>query len=93
MPHPGKLSDLEERILFALWKLGGIGKNAIQEERLKTGLAIEASSQIWMSELENLRKQGFLEANSMDGRNVVSLTPLGLSILRQIEEDRLQELK
>jgi len=93
MPPKGTLSDLEERILLALWKLRGIGKNTINERILKADLAAESESEGWMEKIRSLNNQGFLEMGNVDGQNSFSLTALGLAILRRIEEDRLQELK
>lgn len=93
MPPKGTLSDLEERILLALWKLRGIGKNTINERILKADLAAESESEGWMERIRSLNNQGFLEMGNVDGQNSFSLTALGLAILRRIEEDRLQELK
>jgi len=93
MPPQATLSDLEERILLALWKLRGIGKNTINERILKADLAAESESEGWMEKIRSLNNQGFLEMGNVDGQNSFSLTALGLAILRRIEEDRLQELK
>ena len=93
MPPQATLSDLEERILLALWKLRGIGKNTINERILKADLAAESESEGWMERIRSLNNQGFLEMGNVDGQNSFSLTALGLAILRRIEEDRLQELK
>lgn len=93
MPFPEGISELQERILLSLWKLKGIGKNAIDEETLRNELSTEPLQGNWTNELESLQKQEFLQAANKDGRNSISLTPLGLAILRKIEEDRLQELK
>ncbi len=93
MPPPEDISELEERILHTLWRLGGIGKNLIREATLRSTLSGEALSQSWTDEINNLQKQGFLQRDIIDGHDSLSLTPLGLSLLRKIEEDRLQELK
>ena len=92
MPQPEGLSDLEERILLAVWKLGGVGKNAVDENKLRTELANETPQNL-AGAIETLRNQGFLEATNLHDRTLISLTPLGLAILRKLEEDRLQELK
>ncbi len=92
MPQPEGLSDLEERMLLALWKLRGIGKNAVDESSLRAELEIEMPQNL-EDAIETLRQQGFLERGSVHDRTRLSLTPLGLAILRKLEEDRLQELK
>jgi len=92
MPQTNSLSDLEERILLAIWKLRGIGKNAVDESRLQTELTNETPQNL-SGAIEKLRNQGFLERTSLHDRMLLSLTPLGLAILRKVEEDRLQELK
>jgi Mn-dependent DtxR family transcriptional regulator len=93
MRPPEELSDVEESILLALWKLRGFGGNPVREDAVKAGLAMEIQPQSWAEKVANLHRRGFLETATKDGHNVVSLTPLGFSILRKIEEDRLQELK
>jgi hypothetical protein len=93
MSSINKLTESEERILLALWKLKGIGKNHIREDSLKADLAAGASDEHLTNEIMNMQSQGFLETVTVDEQNTISLTPLGLAILRQIEEDKLQELK
>lgn len=93
MSSINKLTESEERILLALWKMKGIGKNHIREESLKADPAVGNSDDHWTNEIVNLQNQGFLETVTVDEQNTISLTPLGLAILRQIEEDKLQELK
>jgi hypothetical protein len=93
MPSPDGISELQERILLVLWKLKGIGANLVDEEILRTALSAEQLQGNWESELGSLQEQGFLQAANKDEKNFISLTPLGLAILRKIEEDKLQELK
>jgi len=93
MPFPEGISEVQERILQGLWKLKGIGNNPIEEETLRKGLTAEPHQGNWTNQVESLHKQGFLLAASKDGRNCLALTPLGVAILRKIEEDRLQELE
>lgn len=93
MPSINKLTEFEEEILLALWKLKGIGKSHVKEDSLKSDLAVGPSDDHWAEEITNLRNQGFLQTAFLNGQNAISLTPFGLSILRQIEEDKLQELK
>jgi hypothetical protein len=94
MPNmpPQALSDLGEQILLTLWRLRGIGNKFVKQENLRADLAVD-SDQTWVGEIANLQTEGFLTSTNLDGQDVVSLTPLGLAILRQIEEDKLQELK
>lgn len=93
MPSINNLTESGERILVALWKLKGIGKNHIREESLKADPAVGSSDDHWKDEIANLQNQGFLETVTVDNHHTISLTALGLAILRQIEEDKLQELK
>jgi hypothetical protein len=93
MPSIDKLTEFGERVLLALWRLKGIGENHIREDSLGTDPAVAASVEHLANEIANLRNQGFLETVALDDHNAISLTPLGLAILRQIEEDKLQELK
>jgi len=92
MPQPDALPDLEQRILFALWKLRGIGKNTVEENRLLDEMKNEPPEAL-NAAVETLVIQGFLERNHGSDIRLLSLTPLGLAILRKLEEDRLQELK
>ncbi len=92
MPSSEMLSELEEKILLAVWKLKGIGKNMVMEEAVKADLAEEGAYHEWSKWIANLRRQEFLETSNLDGRTAFSLTSLGLSILRRLEEDRLQEI-
>ncbi len=94
MPNmpPQALSDLGEQILLTLWRLRGIGNKFVKQENLRADLAVD-SDQTWVGEIANLQTEGFLTSTNLDGQDAVSLTPLGLAILRQIEEDKLQELK
>lgn len=93
MPSISTLTESEERILLVLWKMKGVGKNRVMEDSLKSDPSLATSGDLLTSEIVNLQNQGFLETVPADDHNTVSLTPLGLAILRQIEEDRLQELK
>lgn len=93
MPPDSILTELGERILLALWKMKGIGRSGIKEEILRAELATEGSSQGLSEEIASLYAQGFLQATLTEGASVISLTALGLAVLRQIEEDKLQELK
>jgi len=93
MSSSSTLSELEERILLTLWKLKGIGKGHVREDVLRTDTTLEAADDLLKDEIEKLRTRGFLETAIAGDHNAISLTPLGLAILRQIEEDKLQELK
>ena len=91
MAQNDRLPNIREQILLTLWKLKAIGKTTIKEETLRAEMGAETTETL-TSEIEQLHKQGFLEKNSSNGVTL-SLTALGLSILRQVEEDHLQELK
>ena len=90
MPPEG-LSALAERILAALWKLDALGDRSVSERKVKTELAI-AQDEL-TAETQKLQAHGFLSRLKVDEEVSLSLTPLGIAILRQIEEDHLQELK
>lgn len=92
MPQPESLSDAQEKILLAIWKLKGVSRNGVDEDGLRAELADETPQNL-ADAIETLRNQGFLEVTIVDGRSILSMTPLGLAILRKLEEDRLQELK
>ena len=93
MPPESKLTELGEKILVALWKMKGIGRSSIREETLRAELAPEGALEGLSREIASLHAQGFLQATFSEGNNLVSLTALGLAVLRQIEEDKLEELK
>ena len=86
------LSEGGEAVLLAIWKLKGIGTNTVDERQLKAEMAKEPSDDL-SSTLQLLETQGFVEIKDEADRKGVSLTPLGVAILRKIEEDKLQELK
>jgi len=88
---PESLSPLAEKILASVWKLNALGNRAVSEGRVKIDLAI-AQDEL-TAETQKLQAQGFLSRLKVDEEVSLSLTHLGLAILRQIEEDNLQELK
>jgi hypothetical protein len=92
MPEQDALPDIEQRILLALWKLRGIGKNAVEENRFWDEMKSDRQESLDAA-AESLVNQGFLEWTHGSDLRLLSLTPLGLAILRKLEEDRLQELK
>ncbi len=92
MPSANGLSEHQEALLFAIWKLRGIGNNSVTEDQLKTEMANEPA-EILPPTLTQLQSQGFVQMASNGGPRTISITPLGLAILRKVEEDRLQEIK
>ena len=91
---PGsQLTETQERIILTLWRMKGVGKNRIREESLKAETGLDAAGDSLTSEIMNLQIGGFLERIAEGDQNVISLSPLGLAILRQLEEDKLQELR
>ena len=84
------LSVLGEKILLAVWKLNVVGIRSVAEEALRAELP--DSSDGFSQELQTLQDLGFVVKGNTNERNEFALTPLGLAILRQIEEDKLQEL-
>ncbi len=92
MPQTDGLSELQATTLLAIWKLKGIGATGVDEDQLKAELTNEPAENI-SSAVQLLQSQGFIEIKQLAGRKGISITPLGLAILRKIEEDRLQELK
>jgi hypothetical protein len=93
MAPASSLSEVEEKILLALWKLGGVGKNHVREDALTANLAVAGLESGCVKEVVSLHDRGFLQSVTVEGGKEISLTPLGLSLLRQIEEDKLEELK
>jgi DNA-binding MarR family transcriptional regulator len=92
MPEPDILPELEERTLLAIWKLKGVGKNGVEESSLQAELSTETPQNL-ADAVQALVIKGFIVRGSSGEGRFLSLTPLGLAILRKLEEDRLQELK
>jgi predicted transcriptional regulator len=70
--------------------MNGLGYNAVDEKALRAGMNVEVEE--FVTQTDVLHQQGFI-TKSVDGDSArLSLTPLGLAIIRQIEEDKLQEL-
>jgi RIO-like serine/threonine protein kinase len=89
--QPDSLTPVAERILYTVWKLNAIGSRFVFEEAVKSELSIPAEE--FREEMERLQEQVFINTQKIDGKASLSLTPLGLAILRQAEEDSLQELR
>ena len=85
------LTPLAERILLTVWKLNAIGARFVSEDSVKAELSVAIDE--LTKEIQNLYTQGFLSKTTINEKTSISLTALGLAILRQIEEDKLQELK
>jgi len=62
----------------------------VAEETLKSELP--DPSENFPQELNTLQELGFITRSTTNGKAGIALTPLGLAILRQTEEDKLQEL-
>jgi len=91
MPSPNGLSEPQETVLFAIWKLKGTGTNPVTEDQLKTQIG-NTPAEFLPPTLTQLQTQGFVQIDNDGGRKTISITPLGLAILRKVEEDRLQEI-
>jgi DNA-binding HxlR family transcriptional regulator len=85
------LSVLGEKILLAIWKSNAVGIRSVGEDALKSELS--DSSNGFSQEVKTLQDLGFIIRGNNAERTEFALTPLGLAILRQIEEDKLQELR
>jgi len=92
MPTANGLSNPQEALLFAVWKLRGIGNKPITEDQLKAETTNDPAEGL-PAVLSQLQSQGFIQINENGDEKTISLTPLGLAILRKVEEDRLQEIK
>ena len=92
MPSENGLSELQEATLFAIWKLRAIGSNTVGEDQLKAQMTNQPPDAILniLNELQNL---GFVDLTHNSDRKRIAITPLGVAILRKIEEDRLEEIK
>ena len=86
------LSEGGEALLLTIWKQGGIGANTVDERQVTAEMAKTPSEDLTAT-LQLLEAQGFIEIKDQGVHKGFSLTPLGLAILRKIEEDKLQELK
>ena len=85
------LSVLGQKILLAVWKSNALGVKGVTEDALKTEVA--DSSEGFPQELKTLEDLGFIIKGNSNSPTQFTLTPLGLAILRQVEEDKLQELR
>ena len=92
MPSENGLSEPQQTVLFAIWKLRGIGSSTVSETQLKTQVA-DQPLEIVTSTLTQLQSLGFIAINPKGDQKNISITPLGAAILRKVEEDRLQEIK
>jgi len=92
MPTENGLSEPLQTTLFAIWKLKGVGNNTVREDQLKTHLP-DHSPETLPSTLTQLQSLGFVEITTNGDQRKVSITPLGVAILRKVEEDRLQEIR
>ena len=92
MPSANGLSEPQVTLLLAIWKLRGIGDSTVTEDQLKAQVANEPKDNLPPT-LTQLQSQGFIQVADNGGRKTISITPLGLAILRKIEEDKLQEIK
>ena len=92
MPLPDSLSELQETMLFAIWKLRGIGNSTVSEDQLRAQMSNQPAENI-ASALKELQTEGFIDYRDNSGRVSFSITPLGLAILRKVEEDKLEEIK
>jgi len=92
MPPVNGLTEPQEALLFAIWKLRGIGSRPITESQLRAQMTNE-STQSPLLALTELQSQGFIQIANKGAGKIISITPLGLAILRKVEEDRLQEIK
>jgi len=78
---------------MAVWRLGGIGQNFVPEYWLGNHLSMKGIAEAWKEGLQELMALGFLETAQKDGGQSYAVSPLGMAILRQLEEDRLEELR
>ena len=92
MSFSSKLPNAQENILLALWKLGAIGGKQVSASEVKAVIPTEDSSKGFTENIDDLSRQGLLETYATDDDRTYSLTAIGLALLRQIQEDRLQEL-
>jgi len=92
MPPENGLSEPQQTVLFAIWKLRGIGNSTVSESQLKTQIPNQPLEAV-TSTLTQLESLGFIAINTKGEQNTISITPLGAAILRKVEEDRLQEIK
>ncbi len=87
------LSELQDVILHTIWRLRGIGNRGVKEETIKEDIANQIPLNEWTDEIKALQDLGFVNSESQEQSMSLSLTPLGLAILRQLDQDKLEELK
>ena len=90
MPVPG-LPALSEKVVSTLWKMNARGQKPVPEQALRAELSLTVDE--FAKEMERLRNQGFLSNVKVNEIPSISLTPLGVAILRQIEEENLEEIE
>jgi len=91
MPSPNGLSEPQQAVLFAIWKLRAIGGRVVTVDEVLQ--ITPQSDEDVPTILRDLQTGGFVEIRNKAGRSNVSMTPLGVAILRKVEEDRLEEIK
>jgi len=85
------LPALSEKILSTLWKMNASGQKSVLEQRVRAELSFTTDE--FAKEVERLLAQGFLSNVTVNDVQSLSLTSLGVAILRQIEEDNLEEIE
>ena len=85
------LPTLSEKILSTLWKMNASGQKSVLEQRVRAELSVATDE--FAKEVERLLAQGFLSNVTVNDVQSLSLTSLGVAILRQIEEDNLEEIE
>lgn len=88
-PTEDDLSPQKRQILLYMWKAGAVGEKAIALRNLKTRLPDAAKSN-YVSYLKDLESRLFIRISRGDHEDSVSLTPLGLAYIRQIQDDNLR---
>ncbi len=88
-PSEDDLPTLEKQMLLSLWEARAIGNRAISIPSLKKSLTEDAKFHC-ISCLKNLEKKLFVEISRANEDQMVSITPLGLAFIRQIQDDDLR---
>ena len=87
----GSLPALSGKILSTVWRMNATGQKVVSEDTVRGELSL--TNDEFVKEVDRLQNQGFLSRVKVNEKPSLCLTPLGLAILRQIEEDNLEELK
>jgi hypothetical protein len=88
MPSEDELSAQKREILLSMWKARAIGNRAISLRDLRARLSDEAKRD-FVSHMKSLEARLFVQIIHRNEQDAVSLTPIGLACVRQIQDGSL----